>query len=139
MPSTLFTPRKRVAINKEHVSHLLEQAASRAENPPPSLKEVGQQLGYQPTTLYKINRAACHAVASRYTTYRRELRERRLQEYGEEIWQIALYLQVEQMFLTQRHFGRYLAQPAILRDPKVRGLLREVCRELETSNGEKPR
>ena len=44
----------------------------------------------------------------------------------------SLYLQAEQVSLTQRHIGRYLAQPAILRDPKVRELLREVCRELET-------
>ncbi len=109
-----------------------------AENPPPSLKEVGLRLGYQPTPLYKINQAACHAIAERYTAHRRELREKRLQGYREEIRQIALYLQAEQMSLTQRHIGPYLAQPAILRDPKVRELLREVCREVETGAGEKP-
>lgn len=38
----------------------------------------------------------------------------------------------EQTALTQRHIGRYLAQPAILRDPKVPELLREACREVET-------
>ena len=98
---------------------------------------MGQRLGYQPTTLYKINRAACHAIAERHTAYRRQLREKRLQGYREEIRQIALYLQAEQVMPTQRHIARYLAQPAILRDPRVRELLREVCRELETSDGEK--
>src|SRR5437016_5362942 len=63
--------------------------------------------------------------------YRREWREKRLQRYREEIRQIALYLRAEQVSLTQRHIGRYLAQPAILRDPKVRELLREVCRQIE--------
>jgi transcriptional regulator with XRE-family HTH domain len=135
VPPARFPSRKRVAINKESISHQLEQAASQAENPPPSLKEVGERLGYQPTTLYKINRAACHAIAERHMAYRRELREKRLQGYREEIRQIALYLRAEQVTLTQRHIGRYLAQPAILRDPNVRELLREVCRELETSNG----
>lgn len=139
VPPALFPSRKRTAINKESIAHQLEQAARRAENPPPSLKEVGQQLGYQPTTLYKINRAACHAIAERYTAYRRELREKRLQGYREEIRRIALYLQAEQVALTQRHIARYLVQPAILRDPEVRELLREVCRELEISNGEKLR
>jgi transcriptional regulator with XRE-family HTH domain len=138
VPPALFPSRQRTAINKESIFHQLEQAASRAENPPPSLKEVGQRLGYQPTTLYKINRAACHAIAEHFTAYRRELREKRLQEYREEIRRIAMCLQAEQVALTQRHIGRYLAQPAILRDPKVRELLREVCRELETSGGEKP-
>ncbi len=137
VPSAIFPSRKRTAIDKERIFHVLQQEASMAENPPPSLKEVGLRLGYQPTTLYKINQAACHAIAERYTAHRRELREKRLQGYREEIRQIALYLQAEQMSLMQRHIGRYLAQPAILRDPKVRELLREVCREVETGDGEK--
>jgi transcriptional regulator with XRE-family HTH domain len=139
VPPALFSSRKRTAINQESISLSLEQAANSAEYPPPSLKEVGLRLGYQPTTLYKISRAACHAIAERFTAYRQELREKRLQGYREEIRRIALYLQAEQVALTQRHIARYLAQPAILRDPKVRELLREVCRELETSDGEKSR
>jgi transcriptional regulator with XRE-family HTH domain len=131
VPSAIFPSRKRTVIDKERTFHLLQQEANKAENPPPSLKEVGLRLGYQPTTLYKINRAACRAIAERHTAYRRQLREKRLQGYREEIRQIALYLQAEQMSLTQKHIGRYLAQPAILRDPNVRTLLREVCREVE--------
>jgi transcriptional regulator with XRE-family HTH domain len=128
---------KRTTIDKERIFHLLEEVAGSAEDPPLSLQEVGQRLGYQPTTLYKINRVACHTIAERFTTYRRELREKRLQGYREEIQQIALYLRAEQVTLTQRHIGRYLAQPAILRDPKVSELLREVCHKIETSSGEK--
>jgi len=120
VPLAIFPSRKRTAIDKERIFHVLQQEASMAENPPPSLKEVGLRLGYQPTTLYKINQAACYAIAERYAAHRRELREKRLQGYREEIRQISLYLQAEQMSLTQRHIGRYLAQPAILRDPKVR-------------------
>src|SRR6266516_2241862 len=100
---------------------------------PTFAESSGNLLGYQPTTLYKINRAACHTIAERFTAYRRELREKRLQGYREEIRRIALYLQAEQVALTQRHIARYLMQPAILRDPKVRELLREVCRELNAS------
>jgi transcriptional regulator with XRE-family HTH domain len=130
VPPALFPSRKRTPIDKERISHLLEQAVSREEDPPLSLKEVGSRLGYQPTTLYKINRTACHALASRHTAYRRELREKRLQGYASEMRQIALRLQAEQVELTQKHIARYLTQPAILRDPKVRELLQEVCREV---------
>jgi len=131
LPSVRFSPRKRTAIDKERISSLLEQVVSSAEDPPPSLQEVGQRLGYQPTSLYKINRTACHSIAERHTAYRRQLREKRLQGYREEIRQIALLLQAEHVTLTQRHIARYLVQPAILRDPHVRSLLREVCREVE--------
>jgi transcriptional regulator with XRE-family HTH domain len=133
VPEARFQPRRRTAIDKEQLFHLLDQAANSPEDPPPSLQEVGQRLGYQPTTLYKINRTACHTIAERHTAYRRQLREKRLQGYREEIRQIALLLQAEKVALTQRHIGRYLAQPAILRDPKVRALLREVCREVEAT------
>lgn len=133
VPSAIFPSRRRTAIDKELIFHLLVQEASKAENPP-SLKEVGLRLGYPPTTLYKINQAACHAIAARYTVYRQELREKRFQGYREEIRQIALYLQAERVTLTHKHSGRYLAQPAILRDPKVREILREVCRELDVNN-----
>jgi hypothetical protein len=130
IPEARFHPRKRTAIDRERVFHLLEEAAASTEDPPPSLQEVGQRLGYQPTTLYKINQPACHAIAERFTAYRQELREKRLQGYREEIRRIALLLQAEKVALTRKHIGRYLAQPAILRDPKVRALLAEVCREV---------
>ena len=75
-------------------------------------------------------------MASRYTAYLRELREKRLQGYREEIKQIALQLQAEQVALTRRHISRYLTQPAILRDPQVRALLREVRHEMELYQAE---
>ena len=62
---------------------------------------------------------------------RQELREKLLQGYREEIMQIVLQLQAQHIALTQRHISQYLVQPAILRDPKVRALLREVCYEVE--------
>lgn len=131
VPEARFSSRKRTAINKGRIFHLLEQAAVSTEDPPPSLQEVSQRFGYQPATLYKIHRVACHAIAERHTTYRHQLREKRLQGYREEIWKIALRLQAEKVALTQRQISRYLVQPAILRDPHVRMLLREVCREVE--------
>lgn len=62
-------------------------------------------------------------TAERFTVYRQELREKRLQGYREEIKQIVLRLQAERVALTRRHIARYLSQPAILRDPYVRILL----------------
>jgi hypothetical protein len=130
-PEACFRSRKRTAIDRGLIFHLLEEATGTTEDPPLSLQEVGQRLGYQPTTLYKINRVACHAIAERFTTYRGLLREKRLQGYREEIRQIALLLQAEKIALTRRHIARYLSQPAILHDPHVRILLTEVYCEVE--------
>jgi len=65
--------------------------------------------GYQLTTLYKINQVPDHAIAERFTVYRRERREKRLQGYHEGIGWIALYPQAEQVALTWRHIAWYLA------------------------------
>jgi transcriptional regulator with XRE-family HTH domain len=130
----LFTPRKRVAIDKKRIYQSLEQAAAGDESPPPSLKEVGRRLGHQQTELYKINQTACHTIADRYTDYRSQRREQRLQGYRDEIEQVALQLQTQGIELTQKHIAPHMAQPGILRDPKVRELLWEVCHELEASN-----
>jgi transcriptional regulator with XRE-family HTH domain len=138
IPEARFRPRRRTTIDKERIFRLLELAANSTEDPPPSLQEMGQRLGYQPTTLYKINRVACHAIAEHFTAYLCQIREKRLQGYREEIRQIALLLQAEKVALTRKHIARYLAQPAILRDPKVRELLREVCHTVETSDGKNP-
>ena len=69
-------------------------------------------------------------IAERHTAYRRQLREKRLQGYREEIRQIALVLRAEKVALTRRHIARYLVQPTILRDPKVRTILWEVCQDV---------
>lgn len=62
-----------------------------------------------------------------------------MQEYREEVRQVALHLQTQGVVLTQKPIAPYMTQPGILRDPKVRELLREVCHELETNDGEKSR
>jgi hypothetical protein len=72
VPPAIFPSRKRTAIDKDSIFRLLEQAASSTEDPPPSLKEGGKLLGYQPTTLYTIIRGflreVCRGVEAAYFT-----------------------------------------------------------------------
>jgi hypothetical protein len=126
-----------VAINKEQIFQSLEQAVASDEFPPPSLKDVGRRLGHRWATLCEINQVACRAIADRYANYRWELREKRLQGYREEIRQVARSLQAQGISLTKSHIAPYLVQPAMLRDAKIRELLRDVCHELETGDGAK--
>jgi len=56
-----------------------------------------------------------------------------MQGYCEEMQHIARELRSQHVLLTQKHIAPYLNQQGILRDPEVRGLLREVCREVEAA------
>lgn len=134
--------RKKTEINRAHIYQVLEDAVMNDEQPPPPLAEVARRLGFGYSDihyLYECHREACSVIAARHLMYRRQRREARMQGYREEIKQIALRLRTQGVALTQKHIAPHMTQPGILRDPKVRDLLREVCRELETSDGVKSR
>ncbi len=132
--------RKKTEIDRAHIFQVLEDAARNDEQPSPSLAEVARRLGFGYSDihyLYECHRDACSVIAARHLMYRQQRREARMQGYREEITQIALQLQKQGIWLTQKHIAPHMAQQGILRDPKVRELLWEVCRELETNGGEK--
>jgi len=129
-------------IDRESIHQFLEEIMIRNEDPPPSIPEVTRRLGFASHNiylLYECHRDACSTITARRRAYLKQRREARMQGYREEIKQIALQLQTHGVALTQKHIAPHMAQPGILRDPKVRELLREVCHELETSDGEKSR
>lgn len=129
--------RKKTEINRAHIYQVLEDSVTSDEQPPPPLAEVARRLGFgysEIRYLYECHRDACFVISARHLMYRQQRREARMQGYREEIKQIALQLQTQGVSLTQKHIAPHMAQPGILRDPKVRELLWEVCRELEASN-----
>jgi hypothetical protein len=132
--------RVKTEIDRESIHQFLEEIVSRNEDPPPSIPEVAHRFGFnlhKIYLLYECHRDACSIITARHWAYLRRRKESRMQGYREEIRQVALQLQTQGVSLTQKHIAPHMTQPGILRDPKVRELLREVCLELETSDGEK--
>ena len=129
--------RVKTEIDRESIHQFLEEIVIKNEEPPPSIPEVARRFGFDPHNiylLYECHRDACSTITARHWAYLRQRREARMQGYREEIRQIALQLQAQSVSLTQKHIAPHMTQPGILRDPKVRELLWEVCRELEASN-----
>ncbi len=137
LPQRLWKHRSGAPIDRDHIRQELEKVQVSNQHPPLSLAEVARQLGYQESVLYQCHQGACYAIAARYKAYRSQRKEARMQGYREEIRQVARFLQTQGISLTQKHIAPYLVQPAMLRNPKIRELLRDVCRELETGDGEK--
>lgn len=125
-----------VSIDWERLRLALEKALASEEYPPPSLAEVARRLGYRYGVLYQCHQVACYAISARYKTYLHQQRESRLQRCRTEIQQIATQLRMLGISPSPKRIAAYLSQPSILREPKVREILRDVCRELEAINGE---
>ena len=124
--------RQQKSLDVEQVRQALEDVLTGNEYPPPSLFEVSRRLGHTLRTLYKCHQAACLEIKSRYRVYLQTQRSERIHRQREEIRQIALNLRTQRISLTQGHIAQRLTTPGILRDPKMRDALDEICRELET-------
>ena len=123
--------RKREVIQEEQVYQVLEQAATSKEQPPPTLRLLARRSGHTPLVLYKIHPTACGEIVARHKAYAQQRKEARLQKFREEIRHIALKLHAEGEVLTQKSIAPHLSQPGVLRDPRVRTFLKEICLELE--------
>ncbi len=126
-------PRKKPVLQLEDVYQALERAMTSEEQPPPTLLLMARRIGHTLPILYRIHPTACRAIVARHNTYVHQRKEARLQKFREEIWRIALQLHADGNPLTQKRIAPHLSQSGILRDPRVRTILKEVCHELETN------
>jgi len=128
-------PQKRLPLPREEVYHLLDQAATSDAQPPPTLVQLAKRSGHTHPILYQIHPEACRTMVTRYKTYVQRRKEARLQQFREEIWQIALQLRAAGEPPTQKRIALHLSQAGALRDPRVRTILRAVCQEIEEFEG----
>lgn len=123
--------RKKRVPPTDAIYQALEEILTRNEQPPPTLREVQRRLGgYHMTILRKIHPAACRKIVARHKAYIQHQKEDRLQRLQEEVRQVALQLRAEGIAPTQKRIALYLSQPGILRDPRIRVFLKEICQEL---------
>ncbi len=126
-------PKRKNSIPVEQVYSALEQILASKPHPPISLGKVAQQLGWRYDILYKVHPVACHEIAAHYKTYLQQRQETRLQRFQAEIRQVALQLHADGISPTQKRIAPHLSQSGILRDPRLRTFLNEICRELGES------
>jgi hypothetical protein len=110
---------------------LCQDVVSVLTEPPPTLTEVAKRLGQGTPVLYKCHPTACRAISARYKEYAQQRTATRVQHYRVELREAALQLREKGVSPTRGRIEPLLRSPGILRDPKVRQILVEVCREIE--------
>ncbi len=125
-----------VRVSREQVRLALEKILAANEDPPPTLTQVAQRLGLGSPVLYKCHPEACYAISARYKEYAQQRTATRVQQYRVELREAARQLHEKGVSPTRGRIEPLLRSPGILRDPKVRQTLVEVCREIEGKKDE---
>jgi len=120
-----------VWVSTEQVQQAVEQVLAANDDPPPTLTQVAKRLGQGTSVLYKCHPTACRAISARYKEYAQQRTATRVQHYRVELREAALQLREKGVSPTRGRLEPLLRSPGILRDPKVRQILVEVCREIE--------
>lgn len=123
--------RAKWARDIQEMKQALEDILTANAFPPPSLAEVAKQLRHDVHVLSRWHPLLCQAISARYKEYAQQKTRARMQRYREEMRTVAVELHAKGLSLTRGHIGPFLPQPGILRNPKLRQLLEEVCREIE--------
>ncbi len=125
-----------VRVSTEQVRHALEKILAANDDPPPTLTQVSHLLGQGTPVLYRCHPTACYAISARYKQYAQRRTATRVQHYRVELREAALQLHEKGVSPTRERIEPLLRSPGMLRDPQVRQLLVEVCREIEGKKDE---
>lgn len=101
-----------------------------SENPPPTVQAVANRLGYSDTWLYKHCAELCHAIALRYTNYRKECIHMKMEWLRKEIRQIVKQLHNLGLFPSQGRVRALVSDLPIKSYAVFNHLLTEAREEL---------
>jgi hypothetical protein len=123
-------PSKPFDSNK--VQQALLSALNTQEEPPPTMKKVAEELGYDRRIIFKYFPALCRAIATKSSSYRKTEHARKIKQSCEEVRQIASKLHHENKHPSEVRVSELMTRPGDLRYKKVRLTLQEAQSELDT-------
>lgn len=108
----------------------LEEILQNAEDPPPSMREVGQRLVYDPSVLLKYFPDLCRAISARYLEYQHKKGTQRRQKVAEEVRQAVYTLHGQGNYPSQRQVRRLLRTPGAFRENEATSAWHDAMCEL---------
>ena len=117
------------SFDSDRVEEVLLVCLATSEEPPPTMKEVAQQLGYDRRTISRRFPELCHAISTRYQSYRKALRLTEVEQSCQEVQQIALELLHRGVHPSEARVSELMSKPGYFRYREVRAALQEAqCR-----------
>jgi transcriptional regulator with XRE-family HTH domain len=109
----------------EKLQDALEQALRSEGYPPPSMREVAQSLNYDQSHLRKYFPDLCHAISTKYLTYQRGQRLRRLQSMSDQVQQAVQTLHEHKCSLSERQVGKMIGKRGMFKEDAARVALKD--------------
>jgi AraC-like DNA-binding protein len=106
-------------VNRDEIERRLKSLLSKNKHPPPTMKEVSEQLGVSYRSLYYLFSDLCRAISARHSAYRQECKLKSVNMACEEIVNIALLLHDEGIEPTEARVVRLMNKSAYTREEKV--------------------
>jgi transcriptional regulator with XRE-family HTH domain len=114
------------SFDSDQVEEVLLATIASGEEPPPTMKEVAQQLGYDRRTISRRFPELCRAISTRCQSYRKALRLREVEQSCQEVQQIALELLNRGVHPSEARVSELMSKPGYFRYEAVRTALQEA-------------
>lgn len=125
-------PRKNPNLNQ--LQETLEAIKDSEEYPPPCMEEVAKRLGYDIRYLRRHFLDLCRAISAKYIDYRKSIRLQRIEQYCQEVQQVALEIYSEGEKPTRSKVASRLSKPAYFREQNVCAALFAIQKQLGISD-----
>jgi hypothetical protein len=122
--------RARRAFAHEQVRLRLEQILNDPTEPPPAMRQVCKQLGYEHAVIYTYFPELCRAISARYLAYQKERGQQRLQQLCKEVCQKVLIVHQQGKYPSAYRVEALLGIPGLLLHPDARRVWHATLREL---------
>jgi AraC-like DNA-binding protein len=120
--------------NRDKIRRRLKSILSKNKYPPPTVKEVSEQLGVSYRRFYYLFSDLCRAISAKHSAYRQECKLRNINIVCEEVVKIVLLLHAEGIEPTQWQVIRLMNKAAYLREDKVWKTYLSIRHELGYDN-----
>jgi transcriptional regulator with XRE-family HTH domain len=121
-------------FDHQKVLPALEAALQSTIEPPPSMREVARQVGYDVGHIMHYYRSHCHKIAQRYLAYRSMKHEQRLESMKEEVRKVMLALHAQGHYPSSMRVRQFLSYPHAFKDPQVYAVWKSIMQELGLRN-----
>ncbi|HEY1351931.1 MAG TPA: hypothetical protein VGF67_20110 [Ktedonobacteraceae bacterium] len=122
---------KSQCCKSSQIQQALEMILKSDEDPPPSLKEVAQRLGFTTKSLQKHFPELCCAIVARRQAFLQKRKQITMQQRYEEVSHAARQLATQGKRPTHKNLVEVLPKPGILRSPEIRQAWQAVLREFD--------
>lgn len=122
--------RSRRVFDHERVLSTLQDILDSQIVPPPAMRQVCQQLGYEHAIVYAHFPDLCQSISARYMAFQKERGKQRIQELCAEVKQAVLTVHQQGKYPSAYRVEALLAVPGFMRHPEARVVWHAALREL---------